>query len=34
MPANFTSALLEVKIVARRKGLAEGGLDAGARTIA
>ena len=34
MPANLTSAVLEDKIVAWRKRLAEDGLDAGARTIA
>jgi transposase InsO family protein len=34
VPANLTSAVLEDKIVAQRKRLAEDGLDAGARTIA
>ncbi len=34
VPANLTSAVLEDKIVAWRKRLAEDGLDAGARTIA
>jgi transposase len=33
VPANLTSAVLEDKIVAQRKRLAEDGLDAGARTI-
>ena len=34
VPANLTSAALEDEIVARRKRLADDGLDAGARTIA